>query len=113
MGKGWLGASLTKKRLRILQKIEARNTSELCGVGSRGPLRGPGGVQGQSPWWATRGQSPWKLFYFSMQKQQFQHFWDFFGRGVKMGLMFTDFCVKSTYLGGTSRPPSLVGGAPK
>ena len=45
MGKEWLGAPLIKKRLRKVQKIEERNAREPCGVGSRGPLKGPDGVQ--------------------------------------------------------------------
>ena len=47
-GKGWLGAPLIKC-LREVQKNEASNTCEPCGVGSRGPLKGPGGVQGVKP----------------------------------------------------------------
>ena len=58
MGKVWLGAPLIKKCLPKVQKIEARNAREPCGVGSRGPLKGPGGVQGQSTWWGSRGRSP-------------------------------------------------------
>ena len=53
MGIGWLGAPLIKKRLRKVQKIEACNMRELCGVGSR-------------------GRSPQKSLCFSMQKQHFQ-----------------------------------------
>ena len=53
MGKGWLGAPLIKKRLRKVQKIEGRNAREPCGVGSRGPLKGPSGVQG-----AKRPEAP-------------------------------------------------------
>ena len=53
VGMGWLGAPLIKKRLRTVQKIEARNMRELCGVGSR-------------------GRSPQKGLCFSMQKQHFQ-----------------------------------------
>ena len=34
------------------------------GWGSRGPLKGPGGVQGQSPWRGSRGQCPRKLTHF-------------------------------------------------
>ena len=34
------------------------------GRGSRGPLKGPGGVQGQSPWRGSRGQRPRKLTHF-------------------------------------------------
>ena len=34
------------------------------GRGSRGPLKGPGGVQGQSPWRGSRGQRPRKLMHF-------------------------------------------------
>ena len=54
MGKGWLGAPLIKKRLRKVQKIEARNVREPCCVGSRGLFKGPGGlplvrVQGAKP----------------------------------------------------------------
>ena len=76
VGKGWLGAPLIKKRLRKVQKIEACNTREPCGVGSWGPLKGPGGVQGQSPWWGSRGRSPRKLLCISMRIQHFpgQHF---------------------------------------
>ena len=58
VGKGWLGAPLIKKRLCKVQKIEACNTREPCSVGSTGPLKGPGGVQGQSPWWRSRKRSP-------------------------------------------------------
>ena len=36
-----------------MQKIEAPNSCEPCGMGSRGQLKGPGGVQGQSPWWGS------------------------------------------------------------
>ena len=32
------------------------------GVGSRGQLKGPGGVQGQSPWWGSRGEAPGSLW---------------------------------------------------
>ena len=32
MGKEWLGAPLITKHLRTVQKIEARNASEPCGV---------------------------------------------------------------------------------
>ena len=39
---------------------------EPCGVGSRGPLKGPGGVQGL---WGFRERSPWKLLGISIQKQ--------------------------------------------
>ena len=42
---GWV----IKKRLREVQKIEACNAREPCGVGSRGPLKGPDGVQGAKP----------------------------------------------------------------
>ena len=52
MGMGWLGAPLIK-RLRKVQKMEARNMRELCCVGSK-------------------GQSPQKGLCFSMQKQHFQ-----------------------------------------
>ena len=51
MGKGWLGVPLIKKRLCKVQN---------CGVGSRGPLKGPGGIQGQSIWCGSRGRSPRK-----------------------------------------------------
>ena len=53
MGMGWLGAPFIKKRLRKVQKIEARNIRELCGVGSK-------------------GRSPQNGLCFSMQKQHFQ-----------------------------------------
>ena len=53
MGMGWLGAPLIKKRLRKVQKMEARDMRELCCVGSK-------------------GQSPQKGLCFSMQKQHFQ-----------------------------------------
>ena len=53
--KGWLGAPTTKKRLRKVQKLEARNAREPCGVGYRNPFKGPGGVQGQNPWWIQGG----------------------------------------------------------
>ena len=36
------------------------------------PLKGPGGVQGQNPWWRSRGRSPWKLLCISMRIQHFQ-----------------------------------------
>ena len=52
------GCPIDKKRLRKVQKIEARNEREPCDVGSRGPLKGPGGDQGQSPWLGSRGRSP-------------------------------------------------------
>ena len=39
-------------------KIEACSTRELHGVGSRGPLKGPGGVQGQSPWRGQGSEAP-------------------------------------------------------
>jgi len=42
--------------LKIAKRSE--RSSRLCGVGSRGPLKGPRGVQGQSPWWGSRGRSP-------------------------------------------------------
>ena len=50
MGKGWLGATLIKSACAKCKKSEARNVREPCSVGSRGTLKGPGGVQGQSPW---------------------------------------------------------------
>ena len=50
MGKGWLGAPSTKKRLRKVQIFEARKANELCGMGYRDPLKGPGEIQGQSLW---------------------------------------------------------------
>ena len=63
-GKGWLGAPPPLiKCLRTVQKIEAAIVREPCGVGSRGPLKGPGGVQGAKP--------PEALVFFS-RKQHFQ-----------------------------------------
>ena len=44
---GWVPHWL-RRALRKLPKIEARNAREPCSVGSRSPLKGPGGVQGQS-----------------------------------------------------------------
>ena len=65
-GQGMAGCPLIK-RLRKVQKIEERNAREPCSVGSRGPPKGPGGVQGQSPWWGSRGRSPRKLLCISMR----------------------------------------------
>ena len=44
-----LGAPLIKKRLHKVQKIEARNAREPCGVGSKSPLKGPDGSRGKVP----------------------------------------------------------------
>ena len=44
-----LGALSIKKGLRKVQKIKGHNACEPCSVGSRGPLKGPGGVQGKAP----------------------------------------------------------------
>ena len=41
-----------------MQKIEERNACEPFGVGSRGPLKGPGGVEGQSPLVGVQGAKP-------------------------------------------------------
>ena len=55
---------LLSVNLRIVQKIdEAPNAGEPCGVGSRGPLMGPGGGPGAKP--------PKLLCFFLMQKQPF------------------------------------------
>ena len=64
VGKVCLDAPLFKSKTEALArraKMEAREVHEPHGVGSRGPLKGPGGVQGQSPWWGSRGRSPRKL----------------------------------------------------
>ena len=57
---GWV-SHWYKKRLCKVQNIQGSNEREPCGVGSRGLLKCPCGVQGQSLWWGSRGQSPWKL----------------------------------------------------
>ena len=54
---GWVPHWL-RIALRKLPKIEARNVREPWGVGSRSPLKGPGGVQGQTPWWEFGGEAP-------------------------------------------------------
>ena len=46
MGKGWLGAPFKEVSACAKCKKEARKAGEPCGVGSRGPLKGPGRVQG-------------------------------------------------------------------
>ena len=51
-------------------KRATRTSLAAWGTGAR--FKGPGGVQGQSPWWGPRGRSPRKLLYYSMQKQHFQ-----------------------------------------
>ena len=61
MGIGNLRGMIDIEALARKLKIEARSARELHGVGSRGPLKGPGGVQGQGPWWGSRGRSPRKL----------------------------------------------------
>ena len=71
-GQGMAGCPITK-HLRKVQKFEACNAHELCSMEYRGRLKGPGGVQGQSPCWGYRGRSPQKLLCFSMQEQHFQH----------------------------------------
>ena len=62
MGKGWLGASLIKKRLCKVQKIDGRNAREPCGEGSRGRLSAPvgfrGKASGEGPGSKAPGSSP-------------------------------------------------------
>ena len=44
---------------RLIKKQEMSDRSIAPhGRGSRGPLKGAGGVQGQRPWWGSRGQRP-------------------------------------------------------
>ena len=56
-GQGMAGCPIDQE----VMKFEVRNAHE--------SLRR--GVQGQNPWWESRGRSPQKLLCFSMQKQQF------------------------------------------
>ena len=59
----------------LVQSVKNKRAKlrEPCGVASKGPLKGPGGVQGQSPWWGSRGRSPSGSLrtVFSMQEQHF------------------------------------------
>ena len=56
-GQGMAGCPIDYEALA--QSAKNRSAQRPQALGSRGPLKGPGGVQGQSPWWGSRGRSPW------------------------------------------------------
>ena len=68
---GWVPHWL-KSLFFCAQSAHVRRAYEPCGVGFRGPLKGPRWGAEAKPWWGFRGRSPGSFFYFSMQKQHFQ-----------------------------------------
>ena len=71
MDKEWLGSPSIKKHLRKVQRIEARNAREPFGVGSRGPLNGPSGVQEQSSCGGLEGEAPGSFCVFQCRNSIF------------------------------------------
>ena len=60
----WLGPWARLKFRAPCVKIEVHNVGESHGMGYSELLKDPGEIQGQSPWWGSRGQSHWKLYNF-------------------------------------------------